>query len=136
MKVEEKLADFAIISTQDRLHKEPAIHFTKKVIDLIHSAHPQSRQVVITIFTEVVRTCVRSHFSKSRKNKTKVKILIATGVTVGLAEWIIDDNCLVTIHSTFTSLDRDIICFWKSRYRSVKMKLTKFIRHALKAKLW
>ena len=36
---------------------------------LIHSADPQSRPVVIIVFTHVIRTSVRSHFSKSSKAK-------------------------------------------------------------------
>ena len=34
---------------------------------LIHETDPQLRPVVIIIFTRGVRTCVRPHFSKSRK---------------------------------------------------------------------
>ena len=37
---------------------------------------------------------VRPHFSKSSKTKQSEK-KIATGETEGLAEWIIDDTCLV-----------------------------------------
>ena len=36
----------------------------------------------------------RTHFSK--QNKFQVKTLFTTGEAVGLAEWIIDDTCLVT----------------------------------------
>ena len=40
--------------------------------------------------------CVRLHFSKCHKtNKGRLNIMIATGGTVGLAEGIIDDTCLV-----------------------------------------
>ena len=56
---------------------------------LIHSAGPQTRQVVIIVFVRVVSP----HFSKS--NKFQAKTMFATGETVGLAEWIIDNTCLV-----------------------------------------
>ena len=42
----------------------------------------------------VLEHVVRPHFSESSKTK-QVKTMSATGVTVGLAEWIIDDTCLV-----------------------------------------
>ena len=48
---------------------------------LIHSADPQSRPVVIIIF---------SHVRPSVPTKT----MFTTGETVGMAEWIIDDICL------------------------------------------
>ena len=38
---------------------------------------------------------VRPYFSNLAKAKQQ-KTMIATGETVGLAEWIIDDTCLVT----------------------------------------
>ena len=57
---------------------------------LIHSANPQSWPVVITIFAHI---SLRPY--KLSQNKTK----IATGGTVGLAEWIIDDTCLVLLWS-------------------------------------
>ena len=56
----------------------------------IHSADPQSRPVVIIVFH---MSSVRPHFSK--QNKFKAKTMFATGETVGLAEWIIDDTFLV-----------------------------------------
>ena len=43
-----------------------------------------------------VRTYVRPHFSNVEKT-TQQKTMIATGVTMGLAEWIIDDTCLVFV---------------------------------------
>ena len=65
----------------------------------IYSANPQSRPVVIIIFAHVVRPFVRSSVRPSplfRSSKTKQqKTMVATGVTMGLAEWIIDDTCLV-----------------------------------------
>ena len=47
------------------------------------------RPVGIIVFAHVVLI----HFSKS--SQTKYKTMFATGKTVGLAEWIIDDTCLV-----------------------------------------
>ena len=58
---------------------------------LIHSANPQPRPVVIIVFTHIVRTSVRPHFSNS--NKTK-QFSSGSNVhyfeTVVLTEWIID----------------------------------------------
>ena len=48
------------------------------------------------------RTSVRPHFSK--QNKLQAKTMFATGQTVGLAEWIIDDTCLVNKLSRFNNL--------------------------------
>ena len=65
---------------------------------LIHSADSQSWPVVIIVhcFHTCSPTCVRPHFSKSSKTKQiQVKTMFTTGKTVGLAEWIIDDTCLV-----------------------------------------
>ena len=62
---------------------------------LIHEAYPQSRPVVIIVFVHVVRSSVRPHFSK--QNNFQAKAMFSTGETVGLAEWIIDDTCLVSI---------------------------------------
>ena len=63
---------------------------------LIHLANPQPRPLVITVFAHVVRTYVRAHFS-NLANKKQHK-MVATGETVGLAEWIVDDTCLVVFH--------------------------------------
>ena len=51
----------------------------------IHSANPKSRHML----------SVRPHFSK--QNKLQAKTMVATGETVGLAEWIIDDTYLVIL---------------------------------------
>ena len=61
--------------------------------ELIHSADPQSRPVVIIAFAHVVRSYirpyvhVRPHFSK--QNKIQAKTMFST---LGLAERIIDDT--------------------------------------------
>ena len=57
---------------------------------LIHSADPQSRLVGIIVFANVVRPSPLFKITKTNKAKT----MLATGETVGLAEWIIDDTCL------------------------------------------
>ena len=70
---------------------------TKKLfssVHLIHSANPQPRSVGIIVFAHIVRPSVRFHFSKSSKTKQQ-KTMSATGESVGLAQWIIDDTCLV-----------------------------------------
>ena len=64
--------------------------------ELIHEADPQSRPEVITVFAHVVRTSVRIHFLK--QNKFQAKTMFATGETLGLTEWIIDDTCLDVFH--------------------------------------
>ena len=68
---------------------------------LIHEDDPQSRPVVIIVFAHVVRPSVRPsvrlHFSK--QNKFQAKTMFAPGETAGLAEWIIDDTCLVEVYS-------------------------------------
>ena len=61
---------------------------------LIHSANPQSRPVGIIVLAQVVRPSVRTPLFKSSKTKQQ-KTMFAIGETVGLAEWIIDDTCLV-----------------------------------------
>ena len=55
---------------------------------LIHEADPQSRPVVITIFTKSVRPSVP---------KLQNQATITTGRDCGLAEWIIDESCLVYV---------------------------------------
>ena len=58
---------------------------------LIHSANPQSRPVGIIVFAHIVRPSVSTFQNITIQNK------VAIGETVGLAEWIIDDTCLVAI---------------------------------------
>ena len=63
---------------------------------LIHSADPQTRPVVIIIFEQIyVRTSVPTFQIIAKQNKRHVKIVVTTGETVGLAEGIIDDICIV-----------------------------------------
>ena len=60
---------------------------------MIHAADPQSQ---IIVFAQVVRPYVHPHFSKSSKTK---QIPSEDNVnyykTVGMAEWIIDDTCIM-----------------------------------------
>ena len=74
---------------------------------LIHEAGPPSRPVMIIVFAHVrsfVRPSVLPHFSKP--NKFQAKTMFTTGETVGLAEWIIDDTCLVWISSLLLIVTR------------------------------
>ena len=68
---------------------------------MIHSADLQSRLVVIIVFTHVVRTSVRTCVSTfqnvTKQNKFQVKTILATGESVGLAKWIIDNTCHIFI---------------------------------------
>ena len=57
---------------------------------LIHSANP----VVITIFTNVVRPSLTFQI-RAKQNHFHVRTVIATGRTLALAEWIMDDTCLI-----------------------------------------
>ena len=52
------------------------------------------------------RPSVRPHFSK--QNKFQVKTMFATGETVGLAEWIIDDTFLVYFY-IFPTIEENIM---------------------------
>ena len=63
--------------------------FTTFLMLLIHSADPQSDPVMITIITRVVRLSIR--IFKIKLNKANLHCLS----NCGLAEWIIDDSCLV-----------------------------------------
>ena len=73
---------------------------------------PQSRPVVITIFTHVVRPSV---------TKLQNAATITAGRDCGLAKWIIDDSCLVItyfhINNPFAQLHSDMRRF----YMLVKM---------------
>ena len=62
---------------------------------LIHETDPQSWQVMIIVFTHVVRPSARPHLSKiAKQNKFQAETMFPTGATVGLAEWIIEDTVL------------------------------------------
>ena len=72
-----------------------AVYVSKEREVLIHKADPQSWPEVITIFARVVCTSVLPYILPTYRNRTEqntfqVKIVIATGGTVGLAWWIID----------------------------------------------
>ena len=60
---------------------------------LIHSAAPQSRQEGSLVLHML---SVPTFEILAKQNK--VKTMFATGETVGLAEWIIDDTCLVLLY--------------------------------------
>ena len=60
---------------------------------------PRGQPTVTAGSDHCFHTCcpsVRPHFSQSSKTKQQ-KTMFATGVTVGLDEWIIDDTCLVLL---------------------------------------
>ena len=65
---------------------------------MIHSANPQSRTIKIIVFAHVVHPLVRPSVPTLQNpgKLNKAKTIFATGETVGLAEWIIDDTCLVS----------------------------------------
>ena len=52
---------------------------------------------MITIFNRNVCTSVQIFKNLAKRNKFQVRIVIAIGGTVGLAEGIIDDACLVVV---------------------------------------
>ena len=52
--------------------------------------YSRSLLIVITIFTLGVRPSVPTFKNLAKQNKFQVRILIAIGGTVGLADWIID----------------------------------------------
>ena len=69
---------------------------------------PQSRPVVITIFTQSVRPSVRPKTLKPSHNHCRPGLW-------GLAEWIIDDSCLVPlcVHISWNCVDHvSLIPLW------------------------
>ena len=111
----------------------------KKSLQLIHSANPKSRPVGIIVFTRCLSVRPSPLF-KSRKTKLQ-KTMFTTGVTMGLAEWIIDDTCLVKIvficHITITT------AYWPTRPRTNRwlllsrmMSLRMFTKVNYTAMLW
>ena len=71
-----------------------------QVIVLIHEADPTvaRRLIVIIVFAHVVRSYARPSVPTFQKqNNCQAKTMFATGETVCLAEWIIDDTWLVII---------------------------------------
>ena len=54
-----------------------------------------------------VRPSIRPHFSNLEKQLKPLRTMFATGVTMGLAEWITEDTCLV-VFSTRTSVACDV----------------------------
>ena len=69
--------------------------FGKLQTFLIHSAH----LVIIMFAHDSVRPSFPTFQDIAKQNKTRLKIMIAIGWTVGLAEWIIDDICLFQVNS-------------------------------------
>ena len=69
--------------------------FILKTEGFIHKVYLQSRPLVIIVLTNVVRPYVLTFKHLEKQNKFHMKTMFATGKTVDLAEWIIDDTCLV-----------------------------------------
>ena len=91
---------------------------------------PKVMAVGIIVFAHVVRP---SPLFKSRKTKQQ-KTMFATGVTMGLAEWIIDDTCLLSCCFERNSLAWKFLVFsspiyfnlWKWHFKSlVGMRMRK-----------
>ena len=61
---------------------------------LIHSVYPQLRHVVIIIFSSIRLSPLFKNL-QNKTNFTDMEIMFDTGVTVSLAEGIIDDTCFV-----------------------------------------
>ena len=75
---------------------------------LIHSADPQTRPVVIIIFTQI---SVRTFQNIAKQNKRRVKIMITSDGTVGLAEWIIDDFVFHSKYLLHSLRKSDKLCY-------------------------
>ena len=75
---------------------------------LIHLADPQSRPVVIIVFTLVVRPSVPTFQHLTKQHNFQMKIVIATDRTVGLVERIIDDTYLVI--NIFNNFSYKLVC--------------------------
>ena len=80
---------------------------------MIHEADPQSRPV---IFIQLVRPS-----PLFKQNKILMKTRFATGETVGLAEWIIDDACLAIFEFNGKVFSQDF-----QKYRVFKNEMTMF----------
>ena len=66
----------------------------------------------IIVSAYVVRMYVHPHFSNLAKQKQQ-KTMFDTGVTMGLAEWIIDDTCLVYFYlHVFDTGHKNECFFW------------------------
>ena len=74
---------------------------------LIHEADPLSQPVGIIV---TCRPFVRPHFSK--QNKFQAKTMFAIGNTVGLAEWIIDNTCLVFLFLVLLLTHQAAVDIW------------------------
>ena len=76
---------------------------------------PQSRLVVITIFTQSFLPYVRKSVPKLQNQATST-----TGRDCGLAEWIIDDNCLVifsfSVEHKISSTNQSCVFLWFMYY--------------------
>ena len=69
---------------------------------LIHEADPESRPVVITISHVVSFRPYVTFQDLAKQNKLQARIVIATGRTAGLAEWINDSTHCIVFHVSFS----------------------------------
>ena len=98
--------------------KYQLVHFKVKIIKififctlsscyelLIHSANPKWRTVGIIVFAHVVRTSVPLFIARKTKQQ---KTMFATGLTMGLAEWINDDTSSFELTFTFQLMQNNL----------------------------
>ena len=83
-------------------------YFNVHILLLIHVPDPQSRPVIITIFT-CVCSSVLPHFSKNlvKQNKFQARIVISTGRTMGMAEGIMFSLFICILRSIAWHLQAD-----------------------------
>ena len=76
-------------------------YYFRETITVDPRGRPQSRLVVITILTQIFRLSVRplQNFNMERK--------LTASQDCGLAEWIIDDSCLVLVCHYYY-----VVCPW------------------------
>ena len=90
------LAQYKFVNFICQVRSQNTIWVKMNTSILIHEDDPQSRPVVITIFTRVsVLPSVSTFQNHTNLNNFQAKIVIATDGNVGLAEWIIDDTCVL-----------------------------------------
>ena len=62
---------------------------------------PLGRPTVIVyahVVRPLVRTFIQTFQNLAKQNKFQAKTMFTTGETVGIAEWIMDDTCLVSAY--------------------------------------
>ena len=79
------------------------------IIQLIHSADPQSQPVVIIVVCRYVCTFVTTFQNLAKQNKVQA---FTTGEIVGLAEWIIDDTSIVFLFSAVSCSQKPVLSYY------------------------